>query len=607
MDQEIIMKNESPSRWNLENVYPDLESEDFRLAFDQLQQHITGIDEFLNTNIVPINKHTNQDELSQNISKLVNLFNEGFKLSATIRAYLNSFVSTDSFNIKARQLMSEYEQIEIQLKKLETKFKIWLGQISEIFPQILGKNEVVNSHEFFLKEASDQSKFLMSEDEEVLAADLHLSGANAWGKLQGTITSQLSVEFEINSEINKISMPALINLRSHPDGAIRERAYHVELAKWEEVREPLASSLNGVKGTVNTLNKHRGRTDALHSSLDTSRIDRETLYSMLDAMRESFPKFRKYFKLKANRVGKEQLPWWDIFAPIGMSSKSYKFSEAREFILDYFNKFSPDLASFSKRAFDNNWIDAEQRVGKRGGAFCMGVPGVKESRILCNYDGSIGQVFTIAHELGHAFHNDCMFNAGRTEFQRRTPMTLAETASIMCETIMVDAALEQASNRDEELGILETSLISDAQVIVDIYSRFLFEKEVFERREKAELSADDFCEIMERAQLDTYGDGLDPRYLHKYMWTWKPHYYYAGLSFYNYPYAFGLLFGLGLYGIYQQRGPEFVPEYKNLLSSTGQANVSDLAAEFGINIMDKLFWESSLELISSRIERYVSI
>ncbi|HMN62588.1 MAG TPA: M3 family metallopeptidase, partial [Anaerolinea sp.] len=304
---------------------------------------------------------------------------------------------------------------------------------------------------------------------------------------------------------------------------------------------------------------------------DGARIDRPSLKAMLGTMHNSFPTFRRYFHAKARRLGKEKLAWWDVFAPAGKAERTFSFEEARSFILQNFAAFSPDLEAFARRAFDHRWIDAEQRKGKRGGAFCMGVPGVKESRVLCNFDGSLDQVSTIAHELGHAFHNECMYAAGKTELQQQTPMTLAETASIMCETIVVEAALRQAASPEEELNILETGLIGDAQVIVDIYSRYLFEKEVFERREAAELSPEELCEIMERAQKATYGDGLDERYLHKYMWTWKPHYYSADRSFYNFPYSFGLLFGIGLYALYQQRGPAFVPAYQRLLASTGEA------------------------------------
>lgn len=237
----------------------------------------------------------------------------------------------------------------------------------------------------------------------------------------------------------------------------------------------------------------------------------------------------------------------------------------------------------------------------------MSLPGVRESRVLMNFEGSLDSVSTLAHELGHGFHNHCMFKAGRSELQRTTPMTMAETASIMCETILVDAALKQAENEQEELAILETSILGDAQVVVDIYSRFLFESELFIRREKAELSADEICELMVNSQKKAYGNGLDHRYLQPYMWTWKPHYYYTNLSFYNFPYTFGLLFGTGLYAIYQKRGAEFVPEYQKLLASTGLGKAAELAARFGIDVRSTDFWKGSLGIIQRRIDRYMAI
>jgi pepF/M3 family oligoendopeptidase len=320
-------------------------------------------------------------------------------------------------------------------------------------------------------------------------------------------------------------------------------------------------------------------------------------------MREAFPTFRRYLRAKARHLGHAGgLPWWDLYAPVGASDRTYSWAEVQRFIVSNFATFSDRMARLAQRAFAHNWIDAEQRPGKRAGAFCMGVPLVDESRILCNFDGSLDQVSTVAHELGHAFHNECL--VGRTMLQKDTPMTLAETASIFCETIIVDAALANAGSADEELAILDTDLTGKTQVIVDITSRYLFEQEVFARRARAELSADELSELMLQCQKDTYGDGLDERHLHQYMWTWKPHYYRSELSFYNFPYAFGLLFGLGLYAIYKQRGAAFVPEYESLLASTGQGAAAELAARFGIDIRDKDFWAGSLALIAERVQRF---
>ncbi len=594
----------SAPRWDLSNVYPSLESKEFKDAVDDYKKQVASLEKFFKSKLSKTDSKTKAKELAPLVGKAIDQINKIQTLSATIVPFIYSYVTTDSRDKVAMKALSEFEQASLPMDKLMTQFKAWLGKIAPKLDKVVAHNESAAAHAFLLREAAEQSKYLMSEAEEALAAELSLSGGNAFGKLQGTVTSQLSVDFELDGKTEKMPMPALINLRSHPDEETRRRGYDAENKAWDTVKETLAACLNGVKGEANTLNKKRGRKDAVHSSLEAARMDRKTLDAMLSAMKDSFPMFRKYFHAKAKKLGKEKLAWWDVFAPMGKTDKVYSFEEARDFILENFGKFSPDLASFAKRAFDNNWIDAEQREGKRGGAFCMEVQGLKESRILSNFDGSLDQVSTLAHELGHAFHNECAYLANKTYLQQSTPMTLAETASTMCETIVTEAVLATTTDPQEELSVLEAQIQGAAQIVVDIYSRYLFEKEVFERRAEAELSADDFNEIMERAQKETYGDGLDERYLQKYMWTWKPHYYSSGLSFYNYPYAFGLLFATGLYAIYQQRGESFVEDYKNLLASTGEETAAKLAKRFGIDITKRKFWDDSLAIIGKRIERY---
>jgi pepF/M3 family oligoendopeptidase len=596
-----------PPRWDLSNVYPGLDSVELAKDIDRVKTATDSLRQHYQVALAPVDASSTPEAINQAVSSMIDKMNILYVKAATINAYLNSFISTDSYNQEAMRMDSQFDQVMVEIHKVNVLLEAWIGQIKDQLPEALALGGSAQAHAFPVMEIAEQSQYLMSEKEEVLSSELSLSGANAWSKLQGTVTSQKTVRFELDGEVQTLPMPALINLHGHPDEDVRKRAYAAEFEAWESIKEPLAASMNGVKGWVNTLNKHRGRADAMHAPIDQARIDRETLDVMMEAMKDSFPAFRRYFKAKAARFGDEALPWWNLFAPTGKLDKSYAFDEAADFILTNFEKFSPDLRAFAQSAFEKNWIDAEQRPGKRGGAFCMSLPEVKESRILCNFDGSLDQVFTIAHELGHGYHNYNMFQAGKTPLQRQTPMTMAETASIMCETIVFNAVMDTIDEPEAELALLETALIGDAQVIVDIYSRFLFEKEVFERRLKSELSADELCEIMEDAQTQTYGEGLDPAYRHKFMWTWKPHYYYAGLSFYNFPYAFGKLFGVGLYAIYQQRGAAFIPDYKQLLSSTGEAPAAELAARFGIDIRSKGFWVDSLAVIGKHIERYCEL
>lgn len=596
---------ENIPRWDLSNIYTGLDDTKLEQDLASVQDDVASLTTFFENQLFPLQEAPAAPEkLNHLLSQLVDRLNSLHVRASTIGSYLYGITSTDSFDKAAEQLQSKFEIGLLPLQNINTRIVAWLGKIDDQLPAALELPGSAREHAFILREYAEQSQYQMSEAEEELANELSLSGGSAWGNLQGTLTSQKEVQFELDGKVQTLPLPALINLRSHPSADVRERAYKLEMATFEEMKEALAACLNGVKGEVNTLDRKRGREDCLHSSLDMARIDSATLDAMIEAIRDALPMFRDYFRAKAKLLGTEKLPWWSLFAPVGSVDKTYTFEEAREIILKNYGSFSQEMADFAQNAFENNWIDALQRPGKRGGAYCMGIDATKESRIMSNFDGSFDQVMTLAHELGHAWHNYCAFQANKTPLQTQTPMTLAETASIMCETIVLNALLKQIEDPATELAVLETSISSDAQTIVDIYSRFLFEKEVFERRRNATLSADEISGIMLQAQRDSYGDGIDPEVMNKFAWTWKPHYYSTGISFYNYPYAFGNLFAKGLYAIYREKGAAFVQDYKALLASTGEGSAADLAARFGIDIRTKAFWAASLAQIAPQIERY---
>jgi oligoendopeptidase F len=324
---------------------------------------------------------------------------------------------------------------------------------------------------------------------------------------------------------------------------------------------------------------------------------------MLDSVQDALPTFRAFLKAKAKMLGKESLAWWDMEASIGEVARRFTFQEAQEFITSQFETFSPRLGAFAKRAFEQNWIDAEPRAGKQGGAFCAEVPGAGIVRVLCNFDGSLAQVTALAHELGHAFHTDCQ--AGKTRQQCVSSMTLNETASLFCETLVTDQAIASAASPQEELALLNVFLGSAATLnIVSCLSLYDFEKEMFERREQAELSADEVCEIIQRHQANIYGDGVDPKHLHPYFWATMPHFFFPGISYYNFPYTFGMLFSLGLYAQYQQHGAAFAADFESLLASTGEFTPLELAARFGIDLRQRSFWQASLKLVEQRVQRF---
>jgi oligoendopeptidase F len=350
------------------------------------------------------------------------------------------------------------------------------------------------------------------------------------------------------------------------------------------------------------LQQRRGWEDPLDQACFISGIDRATLDAMLAETRAAFPVFRSYLEAKARLIGIEKLAWFDLFAPVGEAGLSWEWLDAVALLEDRFGRFSPSLGQLMTQAVSERWIDSGPRSGKQGGAYCTHLRD-GESRVLMNFTPSFDSVSTLAHEMGHAYHNRC--EQGLTPLQRQTPMTLAETASTFCETLVYDALLEQSSG-SARLFMLDQLLQGSTQVCVDIVSRFDFERSVFARRRDRELTISEFCGLMTDAQLATYGEGLDSQRLHPWMWAVKGHYYMDGTPFYNFPYLFGLLFGMGLYARYQQVPHGFVPRYERLLGSTGQADAAALAAGFGIDLRDGAFWRDSLDTIGGYVDQFCS-
>lgn len=592
--------------WDLSNVYRGLETEDFDSGLSRLDEQLRELEQLLEKHGIGRLPEPPDDVqgTARVLGELLERLNTMLMHYGTLRAFVSSFVTTDSYNKVAARRASELEQTSVRVDRIYVRFEAWVGSLAQVIDELAEHSPVVKEHRQALRDIADESRFRMDTDLEDLASELLLSGAGIMHKLQGTVTSQLKAPFERDGKTEVLPMTVIRNLANDPHESVRKRAYDTELKAWDSVREPVAFALNCVKGAAVTLSRRRGYDGVLHASLERNRMDRATLDALLESMRDSFPMFRRYFKSKAKKLGKERLPWWDLFAPVGKAELEYTWEEARDYIIEQFGTFSDELAGFARNAFEKNWIDAEPRDGKRGGAFCMGVRAVEESRILANFDGSFDQLGTLAHELGHGFHNHCQ--KGLPSLRRGSPMTLAETASIFCQTIVFNAALK-AAPEDAQIAILENQLMDASQVIVDIYSRFLFESEVVKRREQAELSADDFCEIMLDAQKQTYADGLDESNLHPYMWLLKPHYYLESYNFYNYPYAFGLLFGLGVYATYLKEGDDFIPRYKELLRSTGEGKAADLAARFGIDIRSRDFWDASISVLKTQVDRYCEL
>jgi pepF/M3 family oligoendopeptidase len=581
-------------------IYPGLDAPEFEAAVAEVRSKLATLE--ADTRDLPSGAAID-DATIATYDDLIKRLNDFLEQATTVRAFVAGYTTVNSRDEAAAARESELRILFARVEMVFSRVTAWLGSLDT--EALIERSRVAKDHAYTVRQAKIRAEHLMAQPEEDLASQLAISGGHAWGKLQDDIGSQIMVEVE--KEVGKperLAMTEVRALENDPDRGVRQRAWEAEVSAWKAWSTPLAAALNGVKGQHLTLAERRGWDEVLDESLFQNHIDRETLEAMMSAARDAFPDFHRYFAAKAKALGIEKLAWYDIAAPIGGDDRVWAWDDAVAFVNEQFGTFSDRMRGLSERAFDERWIDAEPRPGKVGGAFCMGVrPG--ESRILANFTPSFDEVTTLAHELGHAYHNLC--EEVRTPLQAfGTPMTLAETASTFCETILRKAALKTVSPA-EQLTIIEGALSGAAAVTVDITSRFLFERSVFEKRAERELSPEEFCQLMLDAQKQTYGDAIEAATLHPYMWAVKSHYYSMDYAYYNYPYMFRLLFGLGLYKQYEENPEAFRASYDELLSSTGMADAAELAARFGIDIRQKAFWEGSLDVVREDIDRFVEL
>ncbi|MGL5616774.1 MAG: M3 family oligoendopeptidase [Sarcina sp.] len=584
--------------WSLNELYGGFNSIEFKNDMELFNNKIDSFKGFVSEITANNNDLTN---------KLINYITEinNFKaLSYKLLGFANLTVSVDTKNEEGLKTLEYLENRLATIADSTAKLSNWIGSLDNL-DEIIDSSELLKEHKFHFEEIKENSKFLLSEKEELLIAKMRATGSSSWTKLKDLETSSLLVDISIDGEDKKLPLSVIRNMAFSSDKDLRKNAYEAELKSYEKIENSVAAALSGIKGEVITVSEMKGYKSALEETLINSRLDEKSLDAMLLAMKESLPAFRKYYKRKAEILGHENgLPFYDLFAPISTSDKTFTFDEAKDFVVENFNSFSTRLGNFAKNAIENNWVDVYPKEGKVGGAFCENLQMIGESRIMLNFGGTLSDIITLAHELGHGYHGDCLLS--ETAINADYPMPIAETASTFCETIVKKAAVKNAS-KEEALSILETEISDCGQVIVDILSRFLFESEVFEKRKTASLSAKELKEIMIKAQKESYGDGLDENFLHPYMWACKPHYYYATTNFYNFPYAFGLLFSKGLYAEYLKRGEEFVKEYDLLLSVTGKNKLADITKLMNIDIQSVDFWRNSLKLIEEDINNFIEL
>ena len=577
--------------WNLDPIYLGFQDPSFEADLAALKQAVADFAAFIPTlsDIDPL------QGLKDAIAHQEKIMTIGSKLME----YAMLRQAANTLDAEAGSRTGQIMAVLSNLAAPQAAVQEWASKLPNLM-ELVKQDEVLTEYTFLFENISMNSRFLLPGMGEEIMAKMTLSGGNAWSELQQFLTSTVPVSYRGE----QTNLSSIRNLAYDDDPTVRKDAYEAELGCYERIADSVAYALNSIKLETITDCQLRGYESPLDRTLKESHMSKATLDAMLGAMDEYLPKFWQYLKAKGKALGYENgLPWYDLFAPMGRMTGRYTAEETRDYLVKLFTGFDQELADMVAKAFDEAWIDFYPRSGKAGGAFCSGVDCLGESRILTNFDGLFTDVVTLAHELGHAFHNQCI--EGHRVLNHDYSMPLAETASTFNECIIMNAAIAAAKDDDERIALIESQLQDATQVICDIYSRYRFESMVFEKRSEEFMNAQALCGLMTEAQKLSYGDGLDQSVMHPYMWVCKSHYY--GPTFYNFPYAFGALFARGLYAQYERDGAAFVPRYKKLLYTTAVASAEDTAKVADIDLTDKEFWRAALKTIADKIDLFCQL
>ena len=567
--------------WSLDRIYSSFDCEEFNTDWERID---TVCDE-LSVILTEVKAGLTPDGAAAVLRK----YEEVYTLIEKTMLYISLRFEADS---NSEENMKMFSLLVAKDSKISPVLTIAMKLLSEgdFYEEAEKAEKIFADYKFMLKTNCESAKHYLSDDAEEMYSLMNMTGGSAWGTMHSSLTSSLAVDYDGGT----VTLSEIRNLAYSSDADVRKKAYESELAAYKKIEQPIAFALNNIKLQSTNIAKKRGYESPLDATLKGQNMSRETLDTMLGEIKKYLPVFHRYLRAKGKLLGHENgLPWYDMFAPIGESEKTYTPEEAGEFLVSVFSDFSKDMAGMIEAAFRDEWIDFYPREGKSGGAFCAEAGCLEESRILTNFDGTFSAVDTLAHELGHAFHN-FVLKKHRILNRAGLPMPLAETASTFNEAFLMNYVIANAEPH-EKLALLDSFLIETTQIMCDIYSRYLFESKVFEKCVDGFISADRLCEYMLEAQKEAYGDGLDQSTLHPYMWVCKGHYYSESLAFYNFPYAFGGLLATGLYAKYEKEPDGFDEKYQAFLYETTVNTIEDAAMKAGIDVTSPDFWDLGLE------------
>ncbi|MBI2998992.1 MAG: M3 family oligoendopeptidase [Deltaproteobacteria bacterium] len=536
------------------------------------------------------------DECEDGWEEVVLQAEEIQKRLSHISSYIGCLASADSRN-------EDYRKEEAWLARLRAEFsKVrieWLRAIKrasdELFSSFAGR-EAFRGAEHYLRRLREESRRTMTAEKEGLAADLGVDGLHAWGRLYDTLSGKLDFDMRYpDGRRERLPMSQRRSLMERPDRRVRQAAFQGGNAAWERVEDTAAGALNAISGTRLSLNRHRGIEDFLEVALFQSAISQKTLNAMFEALYAELELPRRILRLKAKTMGVRAVAWYDLGAPLELAGQeAISWEEAKTLVQDSFFRAYPGLGAFFGTVVDKQWVDWELRPGKRPGGFCAGSLLTNEQRIFMTFNEAMGDVLTLAHEAGHAFHSHLMRDL--RPYARMYPMTLAETASTFGEMLLVRSLVQDPSVSDAQKAfLLDIETGHSAVYLLDIPVRFEFEKALYEERSRGEVSVSRLKSLMIETQRRVFGDVLEEGGEDPYFWASKLHFYITGVSFYNFPYTFGFLLSRGLFAMFQKEGTDFLARYESFLRLTGSDTAENVARRsIGRDLESPGFWAEAI-------------
>jgi len=594
--------NNNEMRWDLESIFPGGSgSPEYKSYRENLKTKISGTSkEFEN-----LPEKLSADNRSEFVNAILNFQDiiDGLEL---VYSFASCLISQDVEDTDALGAMQEFDVMHSQFGNLQTKLEAIARACPDDQWSALLADGKLKSITFGLDEIRKQARQKMSKELESFANDLAVDGFHAWNRLYDKMAGDLRVDFEEDGETKTLSLGQLASKFDSPNRAIRKSAFEKLESAWETRAEYAAMILNALAGFRLTMYKNRNWESPLFEPTEMNRLQQKTLDAMWSAVRDGVPKLVPYVKAKKKMLGLDKFMWYDQTAPVGKSEAKISYSEAREFIIKNIQPFSQEMADFTKMALENRWVEAEDRPGKAAGGFCTGFGPKKESRIFMTFLDTYGDMMTLAHELGHAWHQEVLKD--EPALASDYPMNLAETASIFNELLVTDAAFEAADNEDEKLMLLDQKLSRTHVLFSNIFARYLFDTKFYTARKNGVVSRKKLDELMSEAQVEAFGDTLDPSGRHPLFWASKLHFYLTGIPFYNFPYTFGFLFAGGVYDRAKKEGSGFFPKYKALLKDTGSMTTEDLAKKhLDVDLTKDDFWHDAVARMTADVDPFVKI